>query len=57
MNLESLLLTPAVAGCVGLVGALYLYFRVQKQPTGNETMNRIAGYIREGSLAFSFLNV
>jgi len=47
-----MLLVPAIAGAVGLVLALVLYFRVKSQPTGNETMNRIAQYIREGSMAF-----
>lgn len=49
---DSLLLVPAIAGAVGLVMALILYFRVKSQPLGNETMNRIAQYIREGSMAF-----
>ncbi|MEK7356498.1 MAG: sodium/proton-translocating pyrophosphatase, partial [Bdellovibrionota bacterium] len=49
---ESLLIAPLVAGAVGLVIAILLYFRVKAQPDGNETMNRIAGYIREGAMAF-----
>ncbi|MCK6527013.1 sodium-translocating pyrophosphatase [Myxococcota bacterium] len=40
------------AGAVGLVAATYFYFRIKALPEGNETMNRIAGYIREGSMAF-----
>jgi len=48
----SLLLIPLISGAVGLVLALWLYVRVKSQPTGNETMNRIAGYIREGAMAF-----
>lgn len=52
MTSDSLLLVPAIAGAVGLVLALVLYFRVKSQPAGNETMNRIAQYIREGSMAF-----
>ena len=48
----SFLLAPSIAGLVGLVIAIGLYFRVKAQPAGNETMNRIAGYIREGSMAF-----
>ncbi|MBC7371996.1 MAG: sodium-translocating pyrophosphatase [Bdellovibrionaceae bacterium] len=52
MTSDSLLLVPAIAGAVGLVVALVLYFRVKSQPVGNETMNRIAQYIREGSMAF-----
>lgn len=46
------LVSPIVTGTVGLIIALILYFRVKAQPAGNETMNRIAGYIREGSMAF-----
>jgi K(+)-stimulated pyrophosphate-energized sodium pump len=46
------LISPIAAGIVGLVIAGLLYFRVKAQPAGNETMNRIAGYIREGSMAF-----
>lgn len=49
---DSWLLAPVIAGVVGLVIAVILYFRVKAQPAGNETMNRIAGYIREGSMAF-----
>ena len=49
---ESLLISPAIAGAVGLVVALFLYLRVKAQPTGNETMNRIATYVREGAMAF-----
>lgn len=49
---ETLLLTPVIAGAVGLVVALAFYFRVKAQPAGNETMNRIASYVREGAMAF-----
>jgi K(+)-stimulated pyrophosphate-energized sodium pump len=49
---EALLISPAIAGAFGLLIALYLYLRVKMQPAGNETMNRIATYIREGSMAF-----
>jgi len=52
MMSSSLLLLPVIAGVIGLVIALVLYFRVKAQPQGNETMNRIATYIREGSMAF-----
>jgi K(+)-stimulated pyrophosphate-energized sodium pump len=41
-----------IASGVGLIAALFLYFRVKSQPSGNETMNRIAQYIREGAMAF-----
>lgn len=50
--MEMWLLTPLIAGFIGLLLALFLYFRVKSQPSGNETMNRIAGYVREGAMAF-----
>lgn len=50
--MSSYLLIPIIAGVVGLIVAFGLYLRVKAQPTGNETMNRIASYIREGSMAF-----
>jgi K(+)-stimulated pyrophosphate-energized sodium pump len=50
--MEQFLVAPIIAGAVGLLGAIYFYFEVKKQKTGNETMNRIAQYIREGSMAF-----
>lgn len=43
---------PLYAGLAGLVFAVYFYIRVKSLPEGNETMNRIALYIREGSMAF-----
>ncbi len=49
---ESYLIAPAAAGGVGLIFALVLYLRVKAQETGNETMNRISQYVREGSMAF-----
>lgn len=52
MTIEGLVHSPAIAGVVGLIVALVLYFRVKSQPAGNDTMNRIAGYIREGAMAF-----
>lgn len=45
-------MSPVVIGIVGLIIAAFFYFRVKGLPEGNETMNRIAGYIREGSMAF-----
>lgn len=50
--MNSYLLSPVLAGVVGLIVAIGLYVRVKAQPTGNETMNRIATYVREGSMAF-----
>ena len=51
---EAFLVAPLIAGAVGLFIALLLYIRVKAQPSGNETMNRIAGYIREGAMAFLY---
>ncbi len=45
-------LSPIWMGVLALIMALGLYFRVKKQPDGNETMNRIGRYIREGAMAF-----
>lgn len=50
--IESYLMAPAVAGGVGLVFALILYIRVKAQDVGNDDMNRISKYVREGSMAF-----
>ncbi len=50
--IESYLMAPAVAGGVGLVFALILYIRVKAQEVGNDDMNRISKYVREGSMAF-----
>lgn len=50
--MEALLWSPILAGAVALLFALVFYVRVLAQPEGNATMNRIAGYVREGSMAF-----
>lgn len=47
-----LLLSPMLLGPVALIVALALYVRIKGLPDGNETMNRIGGYIRAGSMAF-----
>lgn len=52
MDSSVYLVSPIIIGLIGLVVAGLLYVRVKAQPAGNETMNRIAGYIREGSMAF-----
>ncbi|MFM7202197.1 MAG: sodium-translocating pyrophosphatase [Myxococcota bacterium] len=44
--------SPLAIGAVGLVLAYFFYVRVKNQPDGNEDMNRIAQYIREGAMAF-----
>ena len=50
--LDQLVLIPVVAGVFGLMLAAFFYIRVAALPEGNEAMRRIAGYIREGSMAF-----
>lgn len=45
-------LGPVVAGFGALLIAILLYLRIVRQPQGNETMNRIATYVREGAMAF-----
>lgn len=52
MVIDGLYLTPIIAGLFGLILALLFYVRVKSLDSGNETMNRIASYIREGSMAF-----
>jgi K(+)-stimulated pyrophosphate-energized sodium pump len=44
--------SPVIFGAIGLMIAAFFYFRVKALPDGNETMRRIAGYIREGAMAF-----
>ena len=52
MNLDLWTELPAAFGVLALIIAAVLYFRVKGLDEGNETMRRIAGYIREGSMAF-----
>jgi K(+)-stimulated pyrophosphate-energized sodium pump len=51
-SLELWTKAPAAAGVVALIAAAFFYVRIKGLPEGNETMRRIAGYIREGSMAF-----
>jgi K(+)-stimulated pyrophosphate-energized sodium pump len=51
-NLNFWLNTPIYFGVLGLFIAAFFYIRVINLPAGNETMERIAGYIRAGSMAF-----
>lgn len=46
--------TPVIFGVLALVIAAIFYFRVLGLGKGTETMERIAGYIREGAMAFLF---
>jgi len=49
---ESLHLQSFGTGVVALVVALIFYLKVKSAPEGNESMARIARYIREGAMAF-----
>jgi K(+)-stimulated pyrophosphate-energized sodium pump len=51
-NWSMWLYSPVFIGIFALVIAFYFYVRVVNLPAGNETMNRIAGYIREGAMAY-----
>jgi K(+)-stimulated pyrophosphate-energized sodium pump len=50
--IAQLTMAPLAASVVGLAVAAYFYFRVKSLPEGTDTMNMIAKYIREGSMAF-----
>ena len=50
--IAQLTLIPLVASVIGLAAAAFFYFRVKSLPEGTDTMNLIAGYIREGAMAF-----
>ena len=52
MSLNFLAYSPTGIGLFGLLFALGFYFKVKALPEGNPTMNRIAGYIRAGAMAF-----
>jgi len=44
--------SPLYIGVFGLAVATFFYYRVMALPQGNDTMMRIAGYIREGAMAY-----
>lgn len=46
--------TPVIFGVLALAIAAFFYFRILGLGKGNETMERIGGYIREGAMAFLF---
>ncbi len=50
--MENWICTALVAGVAALLVAVLLFFRVKAQPAGSGKMLEIAGYIREGSMAF-----
>lgn len=50
--IENYLMAPAMTGGIGLIFALILYIRVKAQEVGNDEMNRISKYVRDGAMAF-----
>ena len=50
--MENLIYILPVFGVVGLLYMLYLKAWVQKQDAGDEKMQKLAGYIKEGAMAF-----
>jgi K(+)-stimulated pyrophosphate-energized sodium pump len=50
--ITQLTMVPLLASVAGLLVAAFFYFRVKALPEGTDTMNLIARYIREGSMAF-----
>ncbi len=50
--MDALSYQSLATGAVALIVARAFYVRVKKAPEGNETMARIARYVREGAMAF-----
>ncbi|AUX21853.1 potassium transporter [Sorangium cellulosum] len=50
--MDALSYQSIATGAVALMVARVFYVRVKKAPEGNETMARIARYVREGAMAF-----
>lgn len=50
--MEQWSLYAPLSGVLALVMAVVLFIRVKSQPAGNGRMTEIAGYIREGAMAF-----
>jgi len=49
--MEWLVIAP-VAGVISILAAIYLYFYVSRQDSGNEKMQEISGAIKEGATAY-----
>ncbi|MCO5143460.1 MAG: sodium-translocating pyrophosphatase [Oligoflexia bacterium] len=49
---QVLLFSSVVVGPFALLIALFFYIRIKGLPDGNEAMNRIGQYVREGAMAF-----
>ena len=52
MNLQTMLLLILGSGVLALLFALWRSAWINRQDAGSETMVRIAGYIRDGAMAF-----
>ena len=52
MSSQLVAFSPVAVGILGLLLALFFYVKVKSLPGGNETMARIATYIRQGAMAF-----
>jgi K(+)-stimulated pyrophosphate-energized sodium pump len=50
--IAQLTMVSLAASVVGLIVAMFFYFRVKSLPEGTDTMNMIARYIREGAMTF-----
>ena len=50
--IQQLTMVTLGASVVGLIVAMFFYFRVKSLPEGTDTMNMIARYIREGAMTF-----
>jgi K(+)-stimulated pyrophosphate-energized sodium pump len=50
--MQDWLIIAPIAGFISILVAIYLYFYVSKQDSGNEKMQEISGAIREGATAY-----
>ncbi|MEJ2634420.1 MAG: sodium-translocating pyrophosphatase [Calditrichia bacterium] len=50
--LPSLFWITPICSVLGLLIAFYLYLWIKKQPKGNEQMQQIAGWVKEGAIAY-----
>jgi len=51
VKMEWLIIAP-IAGLISIASAVYLFFYVNRQESGNQKMQEISGAIREGAIAF-----
>jgi len=50
--INPLILTGLLAGLVGIVVAVFIYWWIDRQPLGDENMVRVWSAIREGATAY-----